>query len=79
MELPELLLVITDADVRSRIAALVGETERVEQGFEPWISHAPVHVVVLVRATGGRTSCRTGTRPSGRCFESQPTVSSPEK
>jgi FMN reductase [NAD(P)H] len=43
------LLVVTDAGVRSRIAALVGEPERVERGFEPWISHAPVHVVVLAR------------------------------
>ena len=43
------LLVITDADIRSRIAALVGEPERVEQGFEPWISHAPLHVFALAR------------------------------
>jgi FMN reductase [NAD(P)H] len=43
------LLVITDADTRARIADLVGEPERVRQGFEPWITRAPVHVVVLTR------------------------------
>ena len=43
------LLVVTDDATRARIAELVGEPERVEQGFEPWIAHAPVHVVVLAR------------------------------
>ena len=43
------LLVVTDADRRRRVAELAGEPERVAQGFEPWISAAPVHVVVCTR------------------------------
>jgi nitroreductase len=43
------LLVVTDADRRRRVAELAGESERVAQGFEPWISAAPVHVVVCTR------------------------------
>ncbi len=43
------LLVVTDPATRTRIAELAGEPEYVAMGFEPWISTAPVHVVVGVR------------------------------
>lgn len=41
-------VVVTDAARRRRIAELAGETGYVEAGFDPWISRAPVHVVVCV-------------------------------
>ena len=43
------LVVVTDADSRRELARLAGEEEYVAQGMEPWISVAPVHVVVGVR------------------------------
>jgi nitroreductase len=41
-------VVVTDVEVRRRIADLAGEPEYVADGFDPWISRAPVHVVVCV-------------------------------
>jgi nitroreductase len=41
-------VVVTDAERRSRIAELAGEAQYVAKGFDPWISRAPVHVVVCV-------------------------------
>jgi nitroreductase len=43
------LVVVTDAETRRLIAELAGEREYLEKGFEPWISRAPVHVVVCTR------------------------------
>jgi nitroreductase len=43
------LVVVTDPDARAAIARLAGEEESVASGFEPWISRAPVHVVVCTR------------------------------
>jgi nitroreductase len=43
------LVVVTEAGTRSRIAELAGEHEYVAMGLEPWISRAPVHVVVATR------------------------------
>jgi FMN reductase [NAD(P)H] len=43
------LVVVTDADTRAAISRLAGEEESVAEGFEPWISHAPAHVVVWTR------------------------------
>lgn len=40
------LVVVTDPELRRAIAALAGEDEYVERGFHPWLSQAPVHVVV---------------------------------
>lgn len=42
-------VVITDPGTRKAIAQLAAEDEYVEAGFDPWISRAPVHVVVCVR------------------------------
>lgn len=41
-------VVVTDPDRRARIAEVCGEPEYVAQGFDPWISRAPVHVAVCV-------------------------------
>lgn len=43
------LLVVTDPETRQAIAELAGEPEYVARGFEPWVSRAPVHVVVCTR------------------------------
>lgn len=42
------LVAVTDQAKRSEIAALSGEDDYVEMGLDPWISRAPVHVVVGV-------------------------------
>jgi nitroreductase len=43
------LVVVTEPETRRRLARLAGEDEYVAMGMEPWISVAPVHVVVGVR------------------------------
>jgi FMN reductase [NAD(P)H] len=43
------MVVVTETSTRARIAELADEPEYVTLGFEPWISRAPVHVVVAVR------------------------------
>src|SRR5215211_6034509 len=43
------LLVVTKADTRASIAKLLHEDEWVAEGREPWLSVAPVHIVVLTR------------------------------
>jgi FMN reductase [NAD(P)H] len=42
-------VVVTDAETRGKIAELADEPYYVERGHEPWISRAPVHVVVAMR------------------------------
>ncbi|MBA2576610.1 MAG: nitroreductase family protein [Euzebyaceae bacterium] len=44
-------VVVTDADDRRRIAELCDEPAYVARGFDPWISQAPVHVVVCTSRT----------------------------
>ncbi|NNL68502.1 MAG: nitroreductase family protein [Acidimicrobiia bacterium] len=39
-------VVVTDPDRRRAIAELAHESEYVSAGFDPWLSRAPVHVVV---------------------------------
>jgi FMN reductase [NAD(P)H] len=43
------MVVVTDPDMRGRIAALAREPEYLKLGLEPWISRAPVHIVVAMR------------------------------
>ena len=43
------IVVVTDQGMRSKIADLLHEAEWLEQGREPWLSVAPVHVVVCTR------------------------------
>lgn len=40
---------VTEATTRREIARLAGEDEYVSEGFDPWISRAPVHVMICVR------------------------------
>ena len=42
------LVAVTDAETRGEIARLCGEEEYVVDGFDPWISGAPVHILVCV-------------------------------
>ncbi|MDQ3646035.1 MAG: nitroreductase family protein [Actinomycetota bacterium] len=44
-------IVVTDPTTRRAIADLADEPEYVAQGFDPWMSRAPVHVVVCVSET----------------------------
>ena len=39
-------IVVTDADRRAAIAKLAHEDDYVSAGFDPWLSKAPVHVVI---------------------------------
>lgn len=41
-------VVVTEPAMRREIAVLSNEAEYVEMGFDPWISSAPVHVVVCI-------------------------------
>jgi nitroreductase len=41
-------VVVTDRATRAAIAELAGEPRYVASGFDPWISTAPVHIVVNV-------------------------------
>lgn len=43
------MVVVTEKDTRRAIAELAREPEYVKLGFEPWISRAPVHIVVGMR------------------------------
>jgi nitroreductase len=43
------LVVVTDPDTRAKIAQLLHEDEWVADGREPWLSVAPVHIVVCAR------------------------------
>jgi FMN reductase [NAD(P)H] len=43
------LVVVTDPIGRRAIADLLNESEGVAEGYEPWLSSAPVHVVVCTR------------------------------
>lgn len=41
-------VVVTEASTRAEIARIAGEPGYLERGFEPWLSGAPVHIVVCV-------------------------------
>lgn len=41
-------VIVTDPHTRQEIADLAGEANYVAQGFDPWISHAPAHMVLCV-------------------------------
>jgi FMN reductase [NAD(P)H] len=42
-------VVVTDPENRRRIAEVADEPYYVDLGYEPWISRAPVHIVVAMR------------------------------
>ena len=63
-------VVVTDRADRAEIAALAGEAHYVEAGFDPWISRAPVHVVVCVSEDAYRRRYREPDKsPDGREIE----------
>jgi FMN reductase [NAD(P)H] len=43
------MVVVTEPETRTRIAELADEPYYLERGYEPWISRAPVHIVVAMR------------------------------
>src|SRR5581483_4112331 len=43
------MVVVTDPETRKRIAGFAEEPHYVRLGYEPWISRAPVHIVVALR------------------------------
>ncbi len=43
------LVVVTEPETRAALARIAGEEEYVAEGHDPWISVAPVHVVVGTR------------------------------
>src|SRR5688572_1796505 len=42
------VIVVTDPEIRSRIASAADEEAYVARGFDPWISRAPAHIVLCV-------------------------------
>jgi len=42
------MVVVTDEEGRREVARLAGEEDYVAAGMDPWISRAPVHVIVCV-------------------------------
>ena len=48
-------LVVTDPERRAEIGRLCGEDHYVAEGFDPWISQAPVHIVVCVSESAYRS------------------------
>ena len=64
-------VVVTDPDGRRAIAELAGESGYVERGFDPWISRAPVHIVVCVSESAYHRRYQEAdkTDPDGREIE----------
>jgi len=44
-------VVVTDQELRTQIAQLAHEERYVEAGFDPWLSKAPVHIVLCTSET----------------------------
>jgi nitroreductase len=42
------VVVVTNRDLRSRIALIADEPDYLNAGFDPWISKAPAHIVISV-------------------------------
>ncbi|MEX2251257.1 MAG: nitroreductase family protein [Acidimicrobiia bacterium] len=51
-------VIVTDAPVRLAIAELADEGEYVANGFDPWISRAPAHIVITVNEEAYRARYR---------------------
>jgi FMN reductase [NAD(P)H] len=62
------LVVVTDPAVRLAIAELAGESEHVARGLEPWLSRAPIHLVLCCREEDYRQRYREPdkVRPDGQ-------------
>lgn len=59
------LVVVTDPARRSTIAELAGEAGFVARGFDPWLSRAPVHVVLCTSERAYRERYAEDDKPSG--------------
>ena len=59
------MVVVTEEATRGRIADLANEPYYVERGLEPWISRAPVHVVVAMREDDYHDRYRRAGQASG--------------
>ena len=65
-------VVVTDPARRAQIAQIAGEPEYVEKGFDPWLSSAPVHVVVCVSEAAYRQRYREPDKLRGGMERSWP-------
>ena len=65
-------VVVTDPARRARIAQIAGEPEYVEKGFDPWLSRAPVHIVVCVSEAAYRERYREPDKLRGGTERSWP-------
>ena len=52
------LIVVTERSIRQRIADLADEPRYIARGFDPWLSRAPVHIVVCVTQSDYRRRYR---------------------
>ena len=59
------LIVVTDPPTRRRIADLADEPRYAARGFDPWLSSAPVHLVVCVSAEAYRRRYREADKLAG--------------
>ncbi len=60
------VIVVTDGAIRRRIAGLADEPRYTARGFDPWISGAPVHLVVCVSARAYHERYREEDKGGGR-------------
>jgi nitroreductase len=58
-------VVVTDAARRAEIAGVAGEPRYLKKGFDPWLSSAPVHVVVCVSEEAYRRRYREPDKRTG--------------
>ena len=57
-------IVVTDEGLRRRIAEAAGEPGYVATGFDPWLSRAPIHVVLCTRESDYRARYAEGDKRS---------------
>ncbi len=66
------LIVVTDGRIRAAVARLAGEPRYLDQDFEPWLSSAPVHLVVCVSAEAYRRRYRRPDKASSMAADDWP-------
>ena len=60
------LVVVTDQETRRGIARLAGEPDYVKRGAAPWLSRAPVHIVVCTSKQAYRSRYREPDKSASR-------------
>ena len=60
------LVVVTDPDTRRGIARLAGEHDYADRGFTPWLSRAPVHIVICTSEQAYRSRYREPDKSASR-------------